>query len=173
MPSTIMKKFEVWIRKRLVLPFVYFIFSLFFFVSCNKNLVMENHQNIEGDKWDYTDVKTFTAEITDTIQHYNIYVSLRHGFNFEWRNMRVKIETTFPNGEKYERRINLILSEADGVWQGDILGDNCDIVIPIQDNALFPEIGKYSFKISQDMRVNPLIYVKSVGMRIEKYSSPK
>jgi hypothetical protein len=85
----------------------------------------------------------------------------------------VNIETTFPDGKKYDRRVNLLLSDADGVWHGDILGDNCDILIPIQDNAFFPELGKYSFKISQDMRVNPLGCVKSVGMRIEKYTAPK
>ena len=87
--------------------------------------------------------------------------------------MWVKIETTFPDGKKYERRVNLLLSDADGVWHGDILGDNCDIIIPIQANAFFPELGKYSFRISQDMRANPLSYVKTVGMRIEKYTAQK
>ncbi len=143
------------------------------FSSCDKNVVMESQQNVVNNKWDYADAKTFTAEITDTVQHYNIAVSLRHGFNFEWRNVWVKIETTFPDGKTYERRVNLVLSGPDGVWNADILGDNCDILIPIQDNAFFPQVGKYSFKISQDMRVNPLGYVKTVGMRIEKYSTPK
>ena len=136
--------------------------------SCDKNRIMEENIQIEGHKWDYAAAKTFTADIKDTVQHYNIYVNLRHGFNFEWRNVWVKIETTFPDGKQFERRVNLILSEPDGHWNGDCLGDNCDIQIPIQDNAFFPKIGKYTFKISQDMRINPLAYVKSVGMRVER-----
>jgi gliding motility-associated lipoprotein GldH len=136
--------------------------------SCDKNVVMESHQSFLNEKWDYSDAKTFTAEIQDTVQHYNIYVTLRHGFNFEWRNLWVKIETTFPDGRKFEKRVNLVLSEANGEWFGDVLGDNCDITIPIQQNAYFPELGKYSFKLTQDMRENPLSYVKSVGMRLEK-----
>ena len=149
------------------------IFSSVFLVSCDSNVVMEKQASMVGNQWNYADAKTFTAEIKDTTQHYNIYVSMRHGFNFEWRNVWVNIETTFPNGKQYERRVNLLLFDADGVWHGDILGDNCDILIPIQDNAFFPQVGTYSFKITQDMRVNPLGYVKSVGMRIEKYSVPK
>lgn len=143
------------------------------FTGCNSDAVMEDQQQIKDHRWDYADAKTFTATITDTIQHYNIYVSLRHGFNFEWRNMWVKIETTFPDGKTYERRVNLLLAEADGVWHGDCLGDNCDLLIPIQDNAFFPQTGKYTFKISQDMRVNPLQFVKTIGMRLEKYKAPK
>lgn len=137
-------------------------------VSCNPDVVLEQHQQFVNYQWDYADAKTFTAEITDTVQHYNIYVSTRHGFNFEWRNLWVNIETTFPDGRQFERRVNLVLSEPDGTWFGECLGDNCDIVIPIQDNAFFPLTGKYTFKISQDMRVNPLKLVKSIGMRIEK-----
>ena len=162
-------KYEIQKVKYLIYSFAYLLICSLL-VSCDKNVVMEKQENIVNTQWDYADAKTFTAEIKDTVQHYNIYVSLRHGFNFEWRNMWVKIETTFPDGKQYERRVNLILSGADGVWNAEILGDNCDILIPIQDNAFFPEVGKYTFKISQDMRVNPLGNVKTVGMRVEKYS---
>ena len=58
--------------------------------------------------------------------------------------------------------------QADGHWFGDCLGDNCDIQVSIQQNAFFPLTGKYTFKITQDMRVNPLPYIKDVGMRVEQ-----
>lgn len=142
------------------------------FASCDKNLVLETQQGVKSEKWDYSDVKKFTVDIKDTVQHYDIHVTLRHGFNFEWRNLWIKIETTFPGGRIFERRVNLVLSEADGEWFGDCLGDNCDIIIPIQENAYFPELGTYTFKITQDMRQTPLRYVKSVGMRIVKNKAP-
>lgn len=147
--------------------FILFVVTLFL-SSCTNNFILEGQQNFVNEKWDYADAKTFSAEIKDTAQHYDIYVNVRHGFNFEWRNLWVKIETTFPNGKQYEKRVNLQLSEANGEWFGEVLGDNCDIQIPIQRNAYFPEIGIYTFKISQDMRENPLNYVKAVGMKIEK-----
>lgn len=141
--------------------------------SCDDNLVLQKVEVLKGEQWDYADAKTFTAEIADTVPHYNISIILRHGFNFEWRNLWVKIETTFPNGQQFERRVNLVLSGPDGVWHGDCLGDNCDIEIPIQDNAFFPLTGKYTFKLSQDMRANPLGFMKSVGMKVEKATAAK
>lgn len=145
----------------------YLLISTFFF-SCNNNSVLDKFETVENMKWTYDDAKTFEAEITDTTVNYNIDVQLRHSFQFEWRNLWVNIETTFPNGKVYEKRVNLQLSEADGVWFAKCLGDNCDIQIPIQQNAFFPLTGKYTFKISQDMRANPINYIKSVGMKIEK-----
>jgi len=136
--------------------------------SCDKTRVFEQNQQIKDYKWQYDDAKTFTAEITDTNQHYNLYVNLRHSFQFDWRNTWVKITTTFPDGKSVERRVNLVLSEPDGHWLGDCLGDNCDMQLSIQQNAIFPRPGKYTFKIAQDMRVNPLTAIKSVGLRIEK-----
>lgn len=137
--------------------------------GCDKTTLMEKNQDIKDYLWVYDDVKIFSVEIPDTIQRYNIYVYLRHSFEFEWRNAWVKIETTFPDGRKFERRVNLVLSEADGEWKGDCLGDNCDMKVLIQENAFFPTKGIYTFKIAQDMRTNPLPFVKSVGMRVEKY----
>lgn len=149
------------------------LFCLFLLSSCDKNAVFEKNEVILNDEWQYSDSKTFVAEITDTTTNYNLAINLRHAFNFEWKNVWIKIETTFPDGRQFEKRVNLILSESDGEWDGQCLGDNCDIQIPIQQNAFFPEVGKYTFKISQDMRVNPLGFVKSVGMRVEKYNAPK
>lgn len=136
--------------------------------SCDKTRVMEENAQIDGNNWEYKDVKSFNAEITDTAIGYNLYVNVRHSFQFEWRNMWVNIKTTFPDGKTFDKRVNLVLSEPDGHWFGDCTGDNCDMQLSIQNNAYFPQPGKYTFAISQDMRVDPLPFIKSVGMRIEK-----
>lgn len=147
--------------------------AAFALASCSNGAVMENTETIKNEKWEYADAKTFTVDITDTTINYTIYVSIRHSFNYEWRNAWVKIETTFPDGRQFEKRVSLDLAQANGQWYGDCLGDNCDMLIRIQENAFFPETGTYRFKISQDMRVNPLAFVKSIGMRIEKYNEPQ
>ena len=157
------------------IPFLrlgFFIFLLsfcsVFLSSCDKNRLMEENQQVTNNLWNRNDAKTFTAQITDTTRHYNLYVNLRHSFNFEWRNVWVEISTVFPDGKRLQKRVNLVLSEPDGHWFGKSLGDNCDMQVQIQQSAIFPQPGKYTFKIAQDMRVNPLVAVKSVGMRIEK-----
>ncbi|MBL7777234.1 MAG: gliding motility lipoprotein GldH [Chitinophagales bacterium] len=136
--------------------------------SCDKSVIKEENQTVDGNQWSYDNPKLFAVTITDTTQHCNIYINIRHSFQFEWRNMWVNIETTFPDSTVYSKRVNLPMSEPDGVWYGKCLGDNCDLQVPIQQNAVFPQMGTYTFKIKQDMRANPIGYVKSVGMRIEK-----
>lgn len=136
--------------------------------SCDKARLYEENQQINDNSWEYKDAKTFTTEINDTAQNYNLYVNVRHSFQFEWRNVWVNIKTIFPDGKSFDKRVNLVLSEPDGHWYGDCLGDNCDLQVSIQNNAIFPQKGKYTFIITQDMRINPLPFVKSVGMRIEK-----
>lgn len=136
--------------------------------ACDKNRIIDENQQIDNYKWSYEDAKTFSTEIKDTSVTYNLYVNVRHSFNFEWRNLWVNIETVFPDSTRFTKRVNLLLSEPDGHWYGDCLGDNCDMQLLIQGNAYFPQPGKYTFKISQDMRVNPIGFVKSVGLRIEK-----
>ena len=140
----------------------------FTLTSCDRARIFEQNQPIKDYKWDYADAKTFVVEIKDTTQHYNLSVNVRHSFQFDWRNAWVKITTTFPDGQSFDKRVNLVLSEPDGHWIGDCLGDNCDMQVSIQQNAIFPKVGKYTFKIAQDMRVNPLTAVKSVGLRVEK-----
>ncbi|MBL0309150.1 MAG: gliding motility lipoprotein GldH [Bacteroidetes bacterium] len=137
-------------------------------ISCEKNYILDENKILKDYKWEYADSKTFIAEIMDTTLQYDIYINLRHSADFEWRNVWVKIETTFPDGREFERRVNLVLGEADGHWLGSCLSDNCDIHIPIQQAAHFPLTGKYTFKLSQDMRVNPLVAIKSVGVEILK-----
>lgn len=154
--------------KRTSLPFVLAAVVTLLLSGCDKTLVMEKNAEIKNYRWDYADVKTFEAEIADTSLTYNLYVNMRHAFSFEWRNAWVDIETVFPDGTTFHKRVNLPLSQPDGQWFGDCLGDNCDIQVPIQSNAYFPQPGRYIFKLKQDMRVNPLGKVKSIGMRIEK-----
>lgn len=139
--------------------------------GCDPNRVFDENKDINADGWDYADIKTFDVEITDTNIHYNVAVNVRHSFQFEWRNVYVTIGTLFPDSQNVEKRVNLQLSEPNGEWFGRCMGDNCFISIPIQQNAIFPKKGKYTFTIKQDMRTNPLPNIKFVGLRVEKASA--
>lgn len=136
--------------------------------SCDSNRFFEDNQSIAGDKWDYNDVKKFTVNVDDTTAHFNLCINVRHSFHYEWRNMYVMVTTEFPDGRKVDSRVNLSLSEPDGHWYARCIGDNCYISIPIKENTMFPQKGKYIFSIRQDMRQNPLPLVKYIGFRVEK-----
>lgn len=136
--------------------------------SCDPSKLYETNTPVKGEKWAYDDIKSYTVEVKDTVTRYNIYINLRHSFQFDWRNVYVQVGTQLPDGKKMEKRVNLPLCEPDGKWYGSCLGDNCDVPVMIQHDARFPMPGKYTFTLRQDMRVNPLEKIKSVGLRIEK-----
>jgi gliding motility-associated lipoprotein GldH len=149
------------------------LLSLICITACDPNRLYEVNTPVANEKWTYDDLKTFAIDVTDTTTKYNIYINMRHSFQFNWRNVYVQVGTVMPDGNKMDKRVNLPLCETDGKWYGSCLGDNCDIPVEIQHEAKFPMTGKYTFTIRQDMRVNPLEKVKSVGLRVEKSAPPK
>lgn len=142
--------------------------TLLCFTSCDPNRLYETNIPVADQKWSYDDIKSYTVDVKDTVTRYNIYINIRHSFQFDWRNLYVQVGTQMPDGKKIEKRVNLPLCESDGKWYGSCLGDNCDIPVMIQHDAKFPQPGKYTFTIRQDMRSNPLVNIKSVGLRVEK-----
>ncbi|MCW3127826.1 MAG: hypothetical protein JWO03_3484 [Bacteroidetes bacterium] len=147
--------------------------TLICITSCDPNRLYETNTQVADQKWTYEDVKTYTVDVADTTTCYNIYINIRHSFQFEWRNLYVQVGTQMPDGRKIEKRVNLPLCESDGKWYGSCLGDNCDVPVMIQHDAKFPQPGKYTFTIRQDMRANPLVNIKSVGLRVEKAKAAK
>lgn len=148
--------------------FVLIVCVLAFLTGCDNTRLLDDNLEVKNYKWGYDDVKTFTVDVSDTASAYNLFVNVRHGFDFEWRNLWVNIRTQFPDSSVYNKRVNLLLSESTGEWNARCIGDNCFIQIPIQQQARFPMPGTYTFTITQDMRANPISHVKSIGMRIEK-----
>lgn len=142
------------------------------FSSCDRNRVFEEYKTVEGGEWDYNEPVSFKVKIEDTTQRYNLYVNLRHNFYFDWRNLWVRIKTQHPDGKLEESSVNLPMSEADGKWFAKCSGDICDLRVMIQQDAIFPQTGIYTFTITQDMRQNPLPKIMDVGFRIEKYVKP-
>lgn len=123
--------------------------------------------------WNYDFKIPFEVEITDTAVLYNVYASIRHTDAYPFRNLWLIIHTTLPSGEQKEKRVELQLADEAGRYFGEGMGDIWDYQVKIQDNATFPQIGKYKFEFEQNMRQNPLPMVMSMGLKIEKKAVSK
>jgi hypothetical protein len=141
--------------------------------ACDQNRVFEEYKSVKGGSWKYDDSIQFKINIEDTAQRYNLFVDVRHNFYFDWRNLWVKVITEYPNHKTELSSVNLPLSASDGVWYGKCSGDICEMRVGIQENAIFPQKGIYTFTIIQDMRQNPLDKIIDIGMRVEKYEKEK
>lgn len=140
----------------------------FLLVACDENRIFEENKNVPNQSWDYKDIIPFEATVTDTNLRYNVYINVRHTNQYSNSNLWILLYTTFPSGEKLERRVELPLASTEGKWHGNHSGSIVNHQILIQPNAVFPEKGMYRFEIEQNMRRNPLEEILDVGVRLEK-----
>jgi gliding motility-associated lipoprotein GldH len=141
---------------------------LFFLVSCGQIEVFEKNTTIPDYKWATSFAATGSFEIKDTTSSYNIYIVLRHTDRYDFNNIWMNVGLQPPGDSLFFQKIDLNLgSDATG-WEGTGTNDIWEVRKPLALNKRFIKKGEYQFKILHIMRVDPLPYVMSVGMRVEK-----
>lgn len=130
--------------------------------------VFEKHVPIPSYSWDYSFHPAFEVHITDTSARYNIEVTVRHSESYGFSNLWLLITSAYEGVRPRTRRVELPLADREGKWLGSGMDGIFAHRIPIQHEARFDKAGIYRFSFVQDMRVNPLSGIMSVGLRIEK-----
>ena len=167
-----MIKKEIFFKKNILKYFLFFssiLCTIFLFQNCgdSNKRIFEQNASVPNRSWTYDNMLSFEAEIVDTSLQYNIYLNLRHGNNYLFRNLWVIVHTTFPSGKRIQKRVDLPLADKSGKWYGKGVGDIRRTTIKIQPNAIMPEKGLYKFEIEQNMRKNPLKDILDIGLGIE------
>lgn len=140
------------------------IVLVMFLISCDKSRYFEKNIDFEKDVWSYDNELFFEILNSDSAEK-QLFINFRHSSLFPTRNVLLKAFVQNPKGEKETIHINIPLSEPNGKWHGDCSGDVCSIQYPFP--YALKDTGNYIFGIVQDMRVNPLQGVKSIGLRAE------
>lgn len=148
--------------------YIVFIFAAFYISACDEHRVFEREIDFKKQEWLSSDTLDFVAQIEDQ-KPKSLYINVRHRFDFNWRNVWLNLGIYFPNDSLYEMPINIPLSQPDGQWFGDCSGDICRIQFPISTytNYAFPDTGEYLFRLSHEMREDPLMEIMSAGIRVE------
>lgn len=128
----------------------------------------EKHVSIPQYSWSYDYQPSFTFHITDTSASYAIFVTVRHSSDYQFSNLWLLISSSPETAKPKVQRVELPLADQQGRWLGTGMDGIYDHRIPIQQHARFNQPGNYLFSFQQDMRINPLLHVMSVGLRIEK-----
>jgi len=157
--ATIMRNFFIVVS-------VCFFSSLF--VSCNKNVVFSEYTKIPEEGWKTDNKLSYTVDIQDNKLYHNVFLTVRHADSYPFSNLFVFLTTTYPDGKTSVDTLECILANAKGEWKGDGAGDLWDNKIPLKQNLIFPQTGKYTFTFEQGMRQNPLPLILDFGMVVEK-----
>jgi gliding motility-associated lipoprotein GldH len=153
------------VKKLLLILTVLFIFS-----SCTwTSDVFEKNVDFKDHVWSASVKPEISFDITDTVSAYNIYIVIRHTDAYHFNNMYVRATVTEP-GESKGRTgdYDLQLASNGKGWAGTAMDDIYDARILIQPETRFRKKGTYHMTLEQLMREDPLHYVLSAGLRVEK-----
>jgi len=141
--------------------------------SCGPRYVLRESEEVKDGVWTYADSAVFALEVVDTSKRYAIAIALQHTTGYAFQNLYLRIHTRFPNGQRLSQPISLELAGKAGNWLGKCRGKNCEIVIPIQENAFFNATGTHRFVLEQYMRTDSLPGIREVGLHIYEMSTRK
>ena len=139
-------------------------------VSCDDSIVYKAHEDIDDGLWYIKNKPSFKVEITDTTQVYNLYYLLRNTLQYPYYNLYLTRNFTGPDQKLISNTLEEVYlsNEVTGKPYGHGLGDLFDHKIPFLKNYRFSKAGIYTITLSQSMRKNPLPFVMSVGISVEK-----
>ena len=137
--------------------------------GCKPIDVFEYNQTIPQYAWKSNQPVTGTFRIADTAALYNIYIVLRHTEAYAYNNIWIDMGLQAPGDSMFSQKIDLGLGNDAQGWEGTGLNDIWEVRKLINGRPMqFRKAGEYHFRLKQIMRDNPLRYVMSAGLHIEK-----
>lgn len=138
--------------------------------SCGRNVVFTDSLPVPGRVWTLDNSASFSFNVEDTVSSNNIYLVLRTGTAYPYRNIWLFITTTAPGGSSITDTLTYDLADEKGNWYGKGFGDIHEIKLPYRLDVFFPNSGEYRVSISHGMRDAGLKGVYDVGLRVERKS---
>jgi len=148
---------------------IYFLFLLVTLSACETSSTFKAHQEIKDGLWYVKNEPSFTFEISDTTKTYNVFYLVRNSIGYPYYNLYVKQFLINDKKKIVNEALNelILMDEKTGKPLGDGLGDLFDHKIVALKNYRFSRTGKYTIKMRQYMRQNPLPEILSMGISVE------
>ncbi len=141
-------------------------FLLFHLSSCSQSSVYERNITINDQLWFHRQVPEFEIHTIDTTQNFDIFVNLRHSSKYNYSNLALIIQEVSPTQEEKTYYIQLQLAEPDGRWKGIGTGNILSYQALFLKDYHFADTGIYTFRVKQNMNINPLPEILDVGIKV-------
>ncbi|RYU95821.1 gliding motility lipoprotein GldH [Emticicia agri] len=151
------------------------IFLCFTVLACDSNAIYKSFIDFKDTNWYVKDVPAFTFEVKDETIPYDIYLLVRNASQYPYNNLYVTRYIYGPDNKLINKELKQIIlfEPKTGKPLGKGLGDIWDSKVLSSRGYKFPKKGKYTIKLQQYMRQDPLPFIMSIGLSVEKPLPPK
>ncbi len=144
------------------------------FISCDQDSMFDQYKSISGG-WKINEPIKFVIEQPDTIQDYDLFITLRNTNDYQYNNLFLITTLDFPHGKKFVDTLEYAMAEPDGSWLGRGFNDIKESKLWYREGVRFRESGNYTLSISHAVRKNgniqgdqKLVGITEVGLRVEQ-----
>ena len=142
--------------------------------SCDQKSVYDEYHTLSGQGWQKEQEQVFEVKGLDSLQTYNLFISLRNTHKYPYSNLFLITRMNFPNGKEVVDTLEYGMAEPDGSWLGSGFGEIKESKLWYKEGVRFRESGAYKFTLTHAMRKNGneqgdniLDGITEVGLRIE------
>lgn len=136
--------------------------------ACDNQAIFDQNTTITNRSWSYDQKPTFVVDVKDSTAKYNVYINLRHTSEYDYSNLFLLLHQKGSQIQDTAYRKEIKLAELDGKWLGKSAASLYEIEYLAKENFIFPDTGKYTYAIEQNMRENPLKNIADVGIKVVK-----
>ncbi|HEX5024960.1 MAG TPA: gliding motility lipoprotein GldH [Agriterribacter sp.] len=137
--------------------------------GCKSVDVFEKNAVIPKQQWDRSFQPSIAFNISDTLALYNIYVTLRHTYAYDYNNIWLNLNYQLPGDTAKQQRVDIQLADNSKGWLGTGMDDIYEVRRLITPQPYrFKNSGQCTFTLEQIMRENPLKHIMNAGIRVEK-----
>ncbi len=145
------------------------LFCTVLFLSCTETGLYEKVEFMPRQEWPQSFQPEFSFDIADTLSNYRLYFLFRHDDGYAYNNLWIKIHSQLPGDSTLRTERFEIPLATESRWLGTGMGDVYDHrVLLYPEPVRFSRKGRYSVRLEQNMRIDPLQHVFNTGLRVEK-----
>ncbi len=151
--------------------YITFLFSVSAMIACsNPAVVTEEKIDMPDVLWAQKTQVDFPFEITDSKASYKLFYQVRYNNDYPYYNLWVNRILLDENGNMISKKLQGmdLFNAGSGEPYGAGFGNFFDYKILSDSMQHFPKNGKYILRIEQNMRIDTLQGISSVGIQIEK-----
>lgn len=152
----------------------FLIVLLFVIQACQSDIVYNTYQTVEDAHWKHNQEMRFEMDLKDTINRYNLFINIRNNKDYEYSNLFLITQMTFPNQVKVVDTLEYEMTNSEGKFLGSGFSDLKENKLFYKENVRFKESGTYLFTVRQAMRRRNEVVslqlngITDVGISVEK-----